>query len=507
MARIDGTEIELKLALASGRLAALASALGDARLQRTSLEDVYFDTADRRLRSRGLVLRLRREDERWLQTLKASAPVRDVLPARGEWEVALRGRSVPTLDLTRFGEAARRLLQACEVDAKALRPVFGTRVTRDHARLAHGVSDIEIVLDRGGLRATVGGRVRVRAIAEVELELKAGRPDDVLDFGLRLVDRPGCIVVPSLRSKAERGQALAAGVPLDVVRAAARGFAAHIASGMPTAAALRAVVRHGVAVLVANADALRDAPLAEHVHQARVALRRMRAAIRSLDADASDVPRPLVAGLRRLGRALGDARDWDVIVDHTLAADDDGDTPPRRQLRRAADRARDKALARAIAAVSSRRYARLVLSLARWTLSTPATATPLVRQAAPALLEEAADRLYRDARGFARLPPRERHRVRIDAKRLRYALDVLAPALPARATADYVEALSALQDTLGELNDARVAAERLSAIAPKRADRIGIARRLRAGKPALVARASRELSALARRPRPWRHLA
>ena len=54
----------------------------------------------------------------------------------------------------------------------------------------------------------------------------------------------------------------------------------------------------------------------------------------------------------------------------------------------------------------------------------------------------------------------ELHRVRILAKRLRYATDVSAPLAgkPARRAA---RALAKLQDVLGEHNDARVALERL----------------------------------------------
>ena len=57
----------------------------------------------------------------------------------------------------------------------------------------------------------------------------------------------------------------------------------------------------------------------------------------------------------------------------------------------------------------------------------------------------------------AALSAPRRHRVRILAKRLRYALDLFAVVLPKTATERYIEALAELQDVLGHLNDAAVA--------------------------------------------------
>ena len=87
------TEIELKLALVKGSLARTRRAIGDVHLEETAIEDVYFDTPDASLRRRGLVLRLRRDGDRWLQTLKAASNGHSVVPVRGEWEVALPARS------------------------------------------------------------------------------------------------------------------------------------------------------------------------------------------------------------------------------------------------------------------------------------------------------------------------------------------------------------------------------------------------------------------------------
>jgi CHAD domain-containing protein len=86
---------------------------------------------------------------------------------------------------------------------------------------------------------------------------------------------------------------------------------------------------------------------------------------------------------------------------------------------------------------------------------------------------------------------------------LRYALDLFAAALPERGAEDYIEALSLLQDSLGELNDRTVAAERLRSIADDKSLRRRIGHWAEHMAPGLVSTASRQLKGLARRPRPW----
>jgi len=506
----DSTEIELKLAAVKGKPGLARKAFGKVRLQRTSIEDVYFDTPDANLRRRGLVLRLRHDGGRWLQTLKAAARSRSIVPVRGEWEVRLPAQGgMPTLDLERFGIAPLRLLLRKRLETSELAPVFRVKTVRERGTLSHGESMIEVALDLGELRADIDGQRRRLPLAEVELELKSGRAEDLLAVASTLVsEHHGLRLVPALRTKSERGYALAGVSNLDVARASARSFADLVDADMQSSEALRAIVRHGLAIVVTNVDALRAGSAGEHLHQARVALRRMRSAIRLFDPDAEDLPGRMRRQLRWLTGALGEARDWDVIVNDTLPAilsessarlDGGGHA-----LLKAAARAHDRALSRAIEVVSSRRYARLVLDLARWSMATEPPVTSTVSELSGALLDRAAGRVFASARSFARLTPHQRHRVRILAKRLRYALDLLAPALSAHGAADYVDRMAHLQDSLGELTDAYVVLERMTDKIKDKLSRDALAGWLESAEPQLAARVGRELAALARRPRPWR---
>lgn len=123
---------------------------------------------------------------------------------------------------------------------------------------------------------------------------------------------------------------------------------------------------------------------------------------------------------------------------------------------------RGRRLARA--AVGSGRFALLALDLLAWTRSPDDERERTLRQLAPRRLASAHRRLLRAGRFFAALPPAEQHAVRILGKRLRYALDLFAPALPApaaAAAASYGAVLAQLQEELGALNDAAVAAATL----------------------------------------------
>ena len=298
-------------------------------------------------------------------------------------------------------------------------------------------------------------------------------------------------LLPLGASKAARGQRLADQLPLRAAKASGARLGEGLRPKLPAGAALRCVLANGLEVLLANAHGLRRRDEPEFVHQARVGLRRMRSALRLLTRDTT-VPAALTSELRWIASALGPARDADVLVTSTLpavlaaltappsaaqsaAASAAWSAPPSappsaekagavRSLLAAARRRRVRGRRLARAAVGSGRFALLALDLLAWTRSPHDERERTLRQLAPRRLASAHRRLLRAGRFFAALPPAEQHAVRILGKRLRYALDLFAPALPApaaAAAANYGAVLAQLQEELGALNDAAVAAATL----------------------------------------------
>jgi triphosphatase len=462
------TELKLRVPEGAGEELRRVAELQSASPRTVELDATYFDTASGLLRQHGMALRLRRVGRDWVQTLKAAAAGQAGLSTRPEWEApATLRQGVPRIDLSRLRDTPLPALLARHRASRKLVPVFRTRFARTLWEVEFKASRIEVALDRGRVEAKVEGKRVVEPITELELELKEGRAEDLPALALRLAGRGTrrLALVPLVRSKAERGHRLAAGASPAPTKASARGFVDQLERDMSSGTALRAIMAHGLSVLLANTEMLHDAHDPEFVHQARVALRRMRSALRLLDREHRDFPEPLANELRWVGQTLGAARDWDVLVESTLPAIVTA-TPAAlltqvRALHVRAHRRRDHEHRKAVAALSSARFARLALRLQAWTLTTAPKGRRLAR-IAPQVLARAHARLFDAAQFFAALSPERRHRVRILAKRLRYALDLLSVALPAEPTARYTNALATLQDELGALNDAVVARQKLA---------------------------------------------
>jgi len=178
-----------------------------ARPERYRMMNVYYDTPDLLLRKSKVALRLRRIDNDWVQTLKASGRRQGGLSTRSEWELPVTGGA---LELDRFrGTGADLVIQALREHGmeSALAPQF--RV--DFVRMAWLIRPFprtqpmfrtEIVLDRGEIMA--GGRRE--AVSEIEVELMHGRVKDLLRVAETLKRDVGLAEEPA--SKARRGYAL-----------------------------------------------------------------------------------------------------------------------------------------------------------------------------------------------------------------------------------------------------------------------------------------------------------
>ena len=449
-------EVELKFDLAAEAHAAFRrlAPLAGARPRTTSLHALYFDTPELTLRERRMALRLRRSGRRWVQTLKAGDSGAGGLHAREEWEFE---RHEPTLDLSAFagtpleGEAelGERLAEIFRVDVR--RTTWELEVTPGNR--------VEVALDRGEV-SRLGER---EAIAEVEIESLSGDPLAVFELAEQLVD--AAPLRPSAVTKAQRGYRLAG----DVAEGPAKARAVALDPALDAAAAARAVVAAALGQLQANEAGVIASVDPEYLHQMRVALRRLRSALRVFR-DAID---PAFAGhlraeLRWIARTTGPARDWDVLATQTLPAilHAWGETAAARSVRARVAVRRKAARAPLREALLSPRYVRLVLALARW-LAQPAPEPAGQGKLGDLAVRTVARRHKRLVAGALRLSaltPAERHRLRLEAKRLRYALEGFETLFRRRRFDDYRELLAEIQDDLGRANDAAVAARLMAAL-------------------------------------------
>ncbi|KKO65168.1 CHAD domain protein [Janthinobacterium sp. KBS0711] len=461
-------EIELKLLLAQQDVSRLRahpllaqSTQGAPQLLR--MHDIYVDTPDLQLCRHQAGLRVRQVDGRWVQTLKAGGTVSGGLHSRHEWEGEVPG---PQPDLAALGSAIgrkqpiRALLRQDAIRG-ALQPVFTTRMERTVWQLRTPQGDeIECVLDQGVIESGADGAARSVPVSEIELELKQGQASSLFDVALALLqDVP---LQLGHMSKAERGYRLAASQPLQAVKAQPLALDA----AMSVEQVFLAIAGNCLEQVSGNQDGVAGGEDVESVHQMRVGLRRLRSALgmfKSLLA----LPDALKDELEWLGGALGEARDWDVLAGNTLAQLDGEAAADAAALAEAAHAQARLKHELAAQAVTSARYTACMLGLQRWLQARAWRDSCSVRQLrrldahvrpfARATLRKDQRRLMQRGKRLLHATPQQRHRVRIAAKKTRYATEFFASLFAGRAVKPYVGRLSALQDELGWLNDVQVA--------------------------------------------------
>jgi triphosphatase len=436
---------------------------------RQQMMTTYFDTPDLYFSRHRAALRVRQTGTGWVQTLKDGNEVQGGLHSRNEWEAEV-DEGVPDLPALRelagaaspwFDRLANEKLQG------RITPVFSNRIDRT-AWMLHfpDGQQVELVLDQGELQR---GALH-EPISEIELELKSGDAAPLFDFALELQqDIPLRL---GNASKSARGYAMMHPAPPPLLKAAP----VHLKAGMCAEEALKAIAGNCIAQIQGNEAGVLQGGDPEHVHQMRVGLRRLRSLLRLFE-DAAPLPAGLDQELRWLGGELGAARDWEVLANDTLsqlmhAYPGEPALLPLQQAALAEAQARR---ARAGQALGSVRYARLMLRLiawlhgARWQQDAApeqqqALAAP-VKDFARRALKEGKHRMARRARKLSAADAPARHRLRIAAKRMRYATEFFSSLYAPHRVRPFVHALSALQDTLGHLNDAAVTRKALRELA------------------------------------------
>lgn len=448
-------ETELKFTLPAARLAELAAAIPElAGAEPKRQVSVYYDTAKGALRRAGLAMRVREQGGAFVQTIKDAG---DGVMSRGEWETPLAGPK-PSLARAKATPAGRALSKA-----GPLAPRFTVEVLRRKADVTEGGSQIEMALDDGVARA----RGQEAAFAELELELKAGPPWGLFTLARRLLGAGDLTL--SFTTKAERGAALAR-----PPRSFARKFKApKLTPDESSGSAFQIAAKACLVQVAANTERLRHRPSAEVIHQARVGIRRLRSLITTFKNVVDDARLPAIkAELKWLTGELDSARNLDVLLhgDYRVALGQRQDAEGLKGLGARLRAARRLAYARAATAVESERFRRLLLDLLVWIEAGPWTSAQGLAKArerrigrfAKAALGKRRRKIVRRGRRVARLDAGARHKLRIDAKKLRYAADVFEGLFdhPKRAKA-FIAALKEVQDALGQLNDI-VVGERLA---------------------------------------------
>ena len=448
------SEIELKLEIDQAAMDRLTTAeiLRNTTPKVIHQVSAYFDTPKQDLRAAGVSLRVRTAAGKHVQTIKVSGGAAAGLFARPEWEHEVAGfepeiETVSPIHVLIAGKTLGKVMQA-----------FTVTITRKQWVVVHDGGTVELVADTGSVSASD----RVTPVSELELELKGGRPSAIFALARELgADIP---IRLGVLTKGERGYRLIDAAMSDAIKAERLDLAPDTTAAEAFAQIVGTCLRH----FRLNENLLRRHPGPEALHQARVALRRLRSALsifKPIVAD--DRFAHLASGLKWLAGSLGAARDLDVLRQRV------GDAS-----RPALLAAHQDAYTTALAALDSKRTRDLMIDAVEWTALGTWRTQPLdpKRVHAPAVafaskvLRKLRRRIKQRGRDLDHLDDEARHQVRITAKKLRYATGFFQSLYPDKRSRQRFKALTkhleALQDHLGILNDL--------ATAPALLDRFGL---------------------------------
>jgi CHAD domain-containing protein len=419
----------------------------------TRYDTVYLDTPDLRLAGWGCSLR-HRSGQGW--TLKL-APVGSG-PILEREEIAFPGESAAEGPLA----AALGLLTAL-VRSSTLRPAVRLRTSRRTFQVVDdsGAVSGELTLDD----VRVGSRL-AQAFREVEFELAADAADSIADrVGKRLRSAGAEPESTSkyLRALGDRAPSEPEIAPIEV------GPDSHASE------LLRAALGRSVSRLLLSDPMVRLGEDIEAVHQARVGVRRLRSSLKAfgpyLDAEWTD---DLRAELKWLGGVLGEQRDADVMAERLRDRISSVSRNPQwgSEIVRALDMRRVRAKRALDAALAEPRYVALLdrlVAAAREPALSGGT-DPSGRTLAQAVLVPPAGKIRTAVGRLGDDPPDAAlHRVRINAKGLRYAAEAVKP-VSDRQVERVERAARGVQDVLGEHQDAVVAGSWLHKRAPRAAN-------------------------------------
>lgn len=442
--------------------------------------DTYFDTGDWRVYRAGYALRLRLvagpERQPGELTLKSLAAAEKGLRERREVTETLESvdRREPAVAVLAapgpVGERVRAI-----VGPARLEPIFEIVTHRRAIPLsANGQLAGEIALDETTIAGDRELSPHPARLRRIEIEAAPGMAPLLQPFVNEA--RKVCRLREAERAKFEIGLAargLAPASVTDVFPALAQHTTAACDMTLGELAVL--MLRQRTIEMLEQEPATRLGDDIEALHAMRVATRRLRSILRLFEDALPEQAAALGEELRWLAGALGETRDLDVHLEQTrawLASANPQERAALEALERLLEQDRLSARRQMLDALDSARYERLKVSLVSLVTETgawPRLASKPAIKAMPKLIQ----RRYRRLRRLAdRLsddsPPPDFHAVRIQCKRLRYALDCAAPLYgkPVRAA---IKQLARIQDILGCYQDAQVAIARVRDLCAKHA--------------------------------------
>lgn len=433
------------------------------------LHDTYLDTDDWRFHRAGFALRARASSAGAEATLKSLVSARSDAADRREVSEALSDGNVESLSAT-AGDVGKRV-RAVTGD-RPLRRLFEVRTARERFAIrSHGAEIGELALD-DTLIGRVGGEPQARVL-RVEVEALTPATDSLRNFVEAL--RGGCGLQPATESKYRLGleaTGLSPPVLADTEAPAADPT-------MRVAELARAELRRRLDQWFTHEPGARMGDDPEHLHDLRVAARRIDAALSLFDGHLPHGLRRIRPRIKRLLRILGATRDLDVQLAELASIREglaDAERAALEPVRARLVAQRERARARMLAALDSPDTQGRLKAL--WSgahdaqVSEPRGLRPAATVVAPQLIRRRFKKLRRIAnRLTGESSMDDYHLARRQTKKLRYAVECVVR-LYGKKAEDFLSAVRRLQNRLGEQQDAHVTSVRLGDLIKTRTPRL-----------------------------------
>lgn len=429
------------------------------------IHDTLFDTESLAIIEQKHALRVRRDGEQFILTLKGPNKTEGGTHRREEWEVILSNENHAPED---WPQQIRQRVHALvgEGALQEIGTIDNSRRTWDIYRKKKCVA--ELALDKGMIRAND----LELPMHEIEVELKKkGKEQDlaaIVEFLKRQLP-----MVPESRSKSQRGLALIKGENAVTLPLQAAIDATPMEAGALLAEAGRSILAKHLQSLFYYLPIAREGSDPEGVHKSRVSMRRMRSVLEVMGQTVyePEVVRELRKGLKGLAGIMGNVRDADVFLiafdkyAEELTPEERAGLEPLYQMQYQRRDAGRKAMLKTLDKPKTARF------LARLTnfVTTPAEGVQLrknnayaiaphqVRHLAGSILWQCYERVRSYELVLATCPLDTVHRLRIEVKRLRYNIELFRDGMNKKQVKRLLEIVRDVQEHLGDLNDADVA--------------------------------------------------
>lgn len=434
--------LALRFVATPHRLAVLQRKLGkvmEAAPVVSTHSQLYFDTSGTRLRRLGFDLRLERREAHWVQLMRCRK-------SGEEWQAPYVGG----FDFSQWNDASLdKRLNRVKLRNHLIR-VFDVRLRRS---VWQGKTGLSVLLERGA----VASGARSTPFARLTLRGPHADREPLFDLAAQLSETVA--LLPEDDDVVARGYLLLAGHDEAPARAAALDLADDASAREAFAHIATACLSHWIA----NRDgAVKQPDDPEYVHQLRVAIRRLRAAIQVFR---TVLPEEFLAAalppLRELMASLGRSRDLDVLMQEIVSPVANA-LPDEPRLQALNERLIERLLqARRQASTQLDRPAlgsdliKLTRQIEALRLESPSPAIAEVplREFVDQRLRKRLRAAQRCAEAARNDDPVSLHDLRIAIKRLRYSLEFFSSLLPDGMARKVLRKLAVLQDELGQLND------------------------------------------------------